>query len=228
MIIEFLGHAAFLVSARQPPLRILFDPYESGGFGGRVGYAPITEAVDVVAITHDHLDHCHTASLPPGFVTVRHEGAGEGWRLRSHRAAHDRFGGSRFGGFVDMKLLELEGRRLLHAGDLGESLGEPYDVEALRGLDVLILPVGGYYTLDAAGALELVERLQPKHVIPCHYKTPSCGFDIAPVEPFIEGFVERWGGAQLLRLEGSAFTLSESAAQPRCVWLQPRLDLAGA
>ncbi len=217
MRIDFLGHAAFLLTG-ESGVRVLIDPYESGGFSGRVGYAPITEAVDVVVITHDHLDHCHTASLPPGFEVIRHAGESRGVRVRSVAAFHDEVEGTRFGGVVDMKVIEVDGLRVLHAGDLGHRLEEKH-LGAIGPIDVLMVPVGGFYTLDAEGAAEVTAKLVPGAVIPCHYKTARCGFDIAPVAPFLERF------EVVLRPGGSVWDVQagEVPEATTCVWLESRL-----
>ncbi len=217
MRIDFLGHAAFLLTS-EGGVRVLIDPYESGGFGGRVGYAPITEVVDLVVITHDHLDHCHTDSLPPGFEVIRHAGESHGVRVRSVEAFHDEVEGTRFGGVIDMKIIEMDGLRLLHAGDLGQRLNEEH-LRAIGPIDILIVPVGGFYTLDAEGAAAVAEQLSPGVVIPCHYLTGRCGFDIAGVEPFVERF------ESVLRPGGSAWEVVAGAVPvaSTCVWLEPRL-----
>jgi len=217
MIVDFLGHAAFLITDRRGT-KVMIDPYESGGFSGRVGYAPIGDAPDVVLITHDHLDHCHTASLPGTFDVIRHEGTSHGIPVRSVEAFHDEFEGTKFGGTVDMKIFEVDGLTVCHAGDLGEQLNDAKRA-AIGPIDVLIIAVGGFYTLGAEGAAAVTRALAPKVVIPCHFKTSRCGFDIAPVDPFVALFdrVETPGG--------SVVQLS-SEGLPRettCVVLEPRL-----
>ena len=217
MRIDFLGHAAFLLTS-EGGVRVLIDPYESGGFSGRVGYAPITEAVDLVVITHDHLDHCHTDSLPPGFEVIRHTSESHGVRVRSVAAFHDEVEGTRFGGVIDMKIIEVDGLRLLHAGDLGQRLSDEH-LRAIGPIDVLIVPVGGFYTLGAEGAFAVTKQLSPGAVIPCHYKTVRCGFDIAGVAPFVERF------ETVLHPGGSVWEVAAGGvpAASTCVWLEPRL-----
>ena len=217
MRIDYLGHAAFLVTTAAGQ-RLLFDPYESGGYDGRVAYVPIETPCDAVIITHDHKDHCYTAGLPQPFTIIRDAGVLPGVRVFSVSAFHDSEGGTRFGGSVDMKVVEADGLRLCHAGDLGEQLSVGQK-NALGPLDILIIPVGGYYTLDAAGALAVVAELAPTVVIPCHFKTARCGFDIAPVTPFLAQCSE------ILRPGGSAWEVTPTSLPKAttCVYLEPRL-----
>lgn len=219
MHLDFLGHAAFLLTTAAGT-RVLIDPYESGGFSGRIGYAPITDAPDLVVITHDHLDHSHTATLPGTFEVIRHQGRFRDVTVRSVQAFHDRVQGTRFGGTVDMKVVTLdEGLIVCHAGDLGEDLSAEH-LEALGHVDVFIPPTGGYYTLDGDGAAKATYALAPRLVVPCHYKTDRCGFvDIGPVEPFLEHFerVERPGTSSL------TVTPETLPTALTCVLLEPRL-----
>ena len=187
MKIEFLAHASFMLT-RTNGTKILLDPYESNSFSGRVGYAAIEEEPDIVVITHDHKDHSHTETLRGNFDVVRHSADIDGLKVWSVPVFHDQEQGTRFGGVIDMKILEFDGWRICHCGDIGETLDDPSKVSALQGLDILIIPVGGYYTVDAELAEIVTRKLSPTYVIPCHYKTLSCGFDIAPREPFVERF----------------------------------------
>ena len=187
MRIEFLAHACFMFT-RRDGTKIMLDPYESNSFSGRVGYAPIEEAPDIIVITHDHRDHSHTETINGEFEVIRYNADSNGLKVYSVQAFHDQEEGTRFGGVIDMKVLEFDGWRICHCGDIGETLDDPEKVAALQNLDILIIPVGGYYTVDAELAEVVTRKLSPKYVIPCHYKTLSCGFDIAKREPFVEKF----------------------------------------
>ena len=166
----------------------MIDPYESGGFTGRVGYDPIVEAPDVIIITHDHLDHSHTATIPGEFEIIRYEGEPLGVPVRSVQVYHDMYQGKKFGGVIDAKIFIIDGITFCHCGDIGELLDDPEKRLAFGEIDVLIIPTGGFYTLGPEGAAEVTRKLKPKVVIPCHYKTRKCGFDIAPVDPFLAYF----------------------------------------
>ena len=231
MQVDFLGHAAFLFTSAAGT-RVMTDPYEAGGFSGRVGYAQIDKQPDLIVITHDHLDHSHTATIPGPFEVIRHQGVFKDISVRSVSAFHDEFEGKKFGGSIDMKIFTIDGVRICHCGDLGERLLDPVKREEIGPIDILIVPTGGFYTLGPEGALEVSRRLAPRVVIPCHYKTASCGFDIAPLDPFLDAFEQR------LRLpfEGSTTTLDPSLLPshpaegelPHCLPLSMRYDLGAA
>ena len=224
MKITFLGHAAFSLETRSGS-RILIDPYESGGFSGRVGYAPITGHHDLVVITHDHLDHNHTDSLVKPFEIIRHRGSFADVEVDSVSAFHDEFKGQRFGGTIDMKVIEFDGLRLCHAGDLGQIL-EQRHIEALGSLDLLILPVGGFYTLDGAKAARVCRQLKPQIVIPCHYKTPQCGFEISGRAPFVSHFewvVEPQASSVELFAKSGLLAEAKAAQESCCLLLEPAL-----
>ena len=107
-----------------------------------------------------------------------------GITVRGVPAFHDELQGKKRGPNL-IFLIEAEGLRLAHLGDLGHRLG-PGQVSALQNLDVLLLPVGGYYTIDAATALAVMEALAPKVAIPMHYRTrANPDMPIAPVSEFL-------------------------------------------
>ncbi len=185
MSLELLGHAALIIESRDGS-RLLIDPYESGGFGGKMAYAPITRRIDFVACTHDHLDHCAWHMLegdPEVLDDSPHQMAGP-FDVRRHTLEHDEYGGRRFGGEVDALRVEVDGVVYLHLSDVGHSPGIE-DIEALRGVDVLCVPVGGFYTIGATQAMEWCERLGARVVVPMHYRTPDCGLPIDGVEYFL-------------------------------------------
>ena len=116
-VLEWLGHATVLVTASDGT-RVLFDPYEPMGFDGRIAHAPIRRTVDVVAITHQHRDHCHVTpemGSPHLVEGPRELGA---LRFRAVSAFHDREQGARMG-LVQLFALEVDGRRIVHLGDIG-------------------------------------------------------------------------------------------------------------
>lgn len=184
MKLSLYGHAAVLIESEEGT-RLLVDPYESGGFEGKMAYAPIEDAVDAVVCTHDHADHCalHTLAGDPHHMTGARAQWG-GFTVVRHSLQHDEYGGRRFGGEVSALRVEVDGLVVVHLSDVGHSPGVE-DIEALWGADVVCVPVGGFYTIGAAQAREWCDRLGARVVIPMHYRTSSCQLPIDPIEYFV-------------------------------------------
>ncbi|MFZ1948121.1 MAG: MBL fold metallo-hydrolase [bacterium] len=198
MRIKWLGHAAFVLTS-QAGTRVLTDPYRSGAFGGAVGYRPIGERVDVVTVSHDHEDHNCLDGLPEGYQTVTKPGShtAAGLSITGVKTYHDCHQGKERGRNV-VYVIEIDGIRVAHLGDLGHALcGE--DAKALGRVDVLLVPVGGHFTMEPGEALSVVRALRPSVVIPMHYKTDVLDFPVKPVEDFLSlaGGHERPGASEV-------------------------------
>ena len=182
MKIKWLGHACFLITSEKGP-RVITDPYN---VGGGLSYGPIKESADVVIITHDHLDH-NNAKAVAGAEVVKGPGTkkAKGIEFLGLPTHHDEKGG-RERGENTVFCFTLDGLRVCHLGDLGRQLTDA-EAKQIGKVDVLFIPVGGFYTLDARGAGGVVDQLGPGVVIPMHYKTPRLGWSIAGVEPFLQG-----------------------------------------
>lgn len=202
MKIRWCGHACFLLTT-DSGLKILTDPFDES-----VGYPIPTVVPDVVTVSHEHFDH-NAVHLVPGTPEVV-RGPGEhtvrGLTIHGLVTYHDDARGERRGPNT-VFTIETDGLRVTHLGDLGHTLSAA-QILALRPVQVLLVPVGGYYTIDARQAKEVVEALNPKLVIPMHYKTPVMDFPIAGVEPFLNLM---GGGEQLhsTTLEVTADTLPQ-------------------
>lgn len=174
MELEFLGHAC--VALRSDGATLLVDPYAPGQFDGQMAYREIDVIADYVACTHAHIDHAAVWAVPGNPVVVDAGVAGP-FRISRVGLAHDEYGGRRRGGRVDALRIEAGGVVVLHLSDVGES-PRPAVVEAHRRVDVLLVPVGGMYTIGAAQAWEWVERIDPAVAIPIHYRTTACSLPI--------------------------------------------------
>ena len=186
MKIKWYGHAAFLITSDQGT-KIIIDPYESGAFGGQLSYGKIKDQADFVIISHDHADHNYTKDLPgtpqiikgSGYQTVK------GISIKGISTYHDPSKGSERGANT-IFTLKIDHIQCCHLGDLGHLLSD----EELAGIglvDILLIPVGGFFTIDPKEATRVAEQIKPKILIPMHYKTEKCGFPIAPVEDFLKG-----------------------------------------
>lgn len=184
MHIEFIAHATFVITLNDGR-RIVIDPYQGMSFQGRFNYPAFQTHADFVVMTHEHLDHSYLGDISNVPVIVRQQWRDSRLFIYSVFAWHDSVGGTKFGGGVQMKVIEADGIRVAHLGDVGEDLSNE-QIAALGKLDILILPVGGFYTIDGDAAAALVRRVNAHTVIPCHYKTALCELPIEGPERFLE------------------------------------------
>jgi L-ascorbate metabolism protein UlaG (beta-lactamase superfamily) len=186
MKITWYGHAAFKIVTADGT-RVIIDPYEPGAFGGALSYGKITDEADVVLTSHDHADHNYVKDIKGRFTRINRAGSYEVGTIRITGIStfHDPSQGKERGSNL-LLIIEADGLRLVHTGDLGHPLSKDM-VETIGSLDVLLVPVGGFYTIDAKEATEVVDALKPRIVVPMHFKTRKCDFPIAPVEHFVKG-----------------------------------------
>lgn len=185
MKIKWYGHAAFLITSDQG-IKIILDPYEPGAFGGQLSYGKIPDAADIVLTSHDHADHNFTKGLPGNPEVVRGSGVKtiKGISIKGIPSYHDPSRGKERGENVVFNLL-VDGIQLCHLGDLGHVL-EERELREIGSVDILLVPIGGYFTIDAGEATQIVNRIKPRVVIPMHFKTEKCAFPIAPVDDFLK------------------------------------------
>lgn len=195
MRIRFLGHAAFLIISDRGT-KIITDPYKPGSFDGGIGYDAITEPADIVTISHEHDDH-NATDIKGGPEYVRGPGRREikGITITGTEVFHDANGGRDRGKNTVFNLL-VDGVNVVHLGDLGHPLSAA-DAGKIGNADIVLAPVGGFFTIDAATARETVGTLRPRIVVPMHYKTAKCGFPIAGVDDFASG-----AGGKVKRIDG--------------------------
>ncbi len=198
MKIKWLGHSAFVLTSEKGK-KVLTDPYESGSYGGAVGYKPITEEADIVTVSHAHEDHYCTKTLPPGYQCVDSPGKHEieGIAITGIKTYHDTSSGKDRGRNI-VFVIEIDGIRVCHLGDLGHVLTQD-QIASIGRVDVLLLPVGGFYTIGPKEALSVMKDLSPAITIPMHFKTDVLGFPIKPVEDFLSlaGKYERPGTSEI-------------------------------
>lgn len=186
MKIKWYGHAAFLITSDKG-LKIITDPYESGAYGGQLAYGKIKDTADIALISHEHADHNDSKSLPGSPQIIKETGSktAKGISFKGISTYHDSSKGSERGANT-IFTFSVDGIQVCHLGDLGHSLSEK-EVAEVGPVDILLIPVGGYFTIDSKEATRVAEQIKPKVLIPIHFKTEKCGFPIAPVEDFLEG-----------------------------------------
>lgn len=184
MKIKWLGHSAFLLTASDGT-RIITDPYEPGAFGGAIGYGPITETADFVTVSHNHLDHNYVGGLPGKAKTIRSAGnrkAG-GVAVTGFDSFHDQQLGRNRGTNV-IFVFDDAGLRVAHLGDLGHIPAS--QAKGMGRVDVVLVPVGGYFTIDAADAHKTAKLLGARVIVPMHFATAKTRMTIAGVYEFIK------------------------------------------
>jgi L-ascorbate metabolism protein UlaG (beta-lactamase superfamily) len=186
MKIKWYGHAAFLITSDQGT-KIIIDPYEPGAFGGQLSYGKIKDQADIVITTHDHADHNYTKDLPGTPQVVKGSGSQTigGIPMKGVATFHDPSKGSERGANT-VFTLTIDHIQLCHLGDLGHLLSDK-ELGEIGPVDILLIPVGGFFTIDPMEATRVADQIKPKIVIPMHFKTQKCGFPIAPVEDFLKG-----------------------------------------
>ena len=186
MKVKWYGHAAFLITSDEGT-KIIIDPYEPGAFGGQLSYGKIKDQADIVLTSHDHADHNDTAGLPGTPQAVKGSGPRtiKGISVKGVSTYHDPSKGSERGANT-VFTIKVNQIQLCHLGDLGHLLSDK-ELAEIGPVDILLIPVGGFFTIDPKEATRVAEQIKPRVLIPMHFKTEKCGFSIAPVEDFLKG-----------------------------------------
>jgi L-ascorbate metabolism protein UlaG (beta-lactamase superfamily) len=211
MKIKFLAHACFRITAADGT-RIITDPYATAD---HFRHGELDETAEIVTISHEHFDHNNAGVIKGTPVILRETAEVRGIKFTAVSGYHDDAGGTRRGANT-MFSFELDGIRLAHLGDIGHILTEQ-QLSALGPVDVLLIPVGGFFTIDAAAATEICRRLDPRITIPMHFKTDLGLQEIAGVDEFLR---DKTG---VERLESSEFEFKELPPDPRILVLEPAL-----
>jgi len=182
MKVKWLGHACFLLTS-EAGVRILTDPYTPGAFG--LGYRPPAETADIVTVSHDHADHDNTAAVQGKPEVVSGAGVHKvtGVEINGISTSHDETSGSQRGPNT-VFCFTLDGVRVCHLGDLGHDLAAG-ELAEIGPVDLLMIPVGGNFTIDAEVASRVADRIAAKIVIPMHFQNERCReFPVAGVDDF--------------------------------------------
>uniref|UniRef100_A0A7C2I178 MBL fold metallo-hydrolase n=1 Tax=Ammonifex degensii TaxID=42838 RepID=A0A7C2I178_9THEO len=182
MQIKWLGHACFLLTTRAG-VKVLTDPFDQA-----IGYPLPPVAPDVVTVSHEHYDHYAVGLLKGEPAVVEDTGTYQvkETTIRGIATFHDKKKGAERGPNT-VFVIEADGVKVCHLGDLGHPLDAPKRQE-IGPVDVLLIPVGGTYTIDADEAATLVKEMKPRIAVPMHYKTDRLKINIAPVDGFLKHF----------------------------------------
>jgi L-ascorbate metabolism protein UlaG (beta-lactamase superfamily) len=208
MRVEWYGQSAFHLST--PEQAVAIDPFAdmsamAASRGMQFDYPPIADVqADLLLVTHEHGDHNGIEAIAGEPALLRSTAGTLDSPLGAVMAIaseHDEEAGTARGPNT-IFVFELDGLRVSHFGDFGQSELRPEQAAAIGAVDLLILPVGGGPTIGAEGAAAIIERLAPRWVVPMHYRTARINF----LET-ADAFLER--SAHVERLEQSVFETSE-------------------
>lgn len=172
--LTWLGHSCFRMEAGG--YVIVLDPFQPGSVPG---LKPVAETAHEVLCSHGHHDHGYTEA-----VTLEKTTIPSPFTVTKVDCFHDDEGGAKRGENI-IYIFEVNGIRIAHFGDIGHLLA-PEQLQAIGKLDAALIPVGGYYTIDAETAKCLIDQLKPTVVIPMHYRTADFGFaEIALLDDFL-------------------------------------------
>ena len=213
MKVKWLGHATFVITL-DTGTKIITDPYTPAE---KLNYGEIKESADIVTVSHDHFDHSNVASVQGNPEVVRGTAEIKGVKFNGIPTYHDEAQGEQRGSNT-IFCFEVDGVKVCHLGDLGHQLTDKQVVE-IGKVDILLVPVGGFYTIDATVASKVCDQLKPKVIIPMHFKTNKCAFPISGVDEFLHEKKD------ISRLEASEveFRAGELPANTKIIVLKPAL-----
>lgn len=178
MIITWLGHSSFLIEDSNGR-KILTDPFDES-----VGYKTFTGTVDLVTISHHHFDHAYTEKIEyknaidkAGFFNLCDI------PITGIPSYHDKVKGAKRGENI-IFVMDIDGYKICHLGDLGYVLS-PEEIQDLGNIDILLIPIGGNYTIDGKEASEIAKSIKSAIILPMHYKTPLLSFELDGLETFL-------------------------------------------
>lgn len=191
MTITWLGHACFMLESGG--YRVVLDPCK-----GVPGVKDTAREAEAVFCSHSHFDHCYTEEIR---LT---EGKTSPFTTKEIAAFHDEDQGTKRGTNT-LRVFTAEGITVAHMGDLGHQLSAE-QLSELGEVDVLLVPVGGTYTVDAEGAKAVVDAVKPRVVIPMHYRRGDMGFDVLGTA---EDFTALFPGDAVHPSEGNSVAVTE-------------------
>lgn len=184
MIITWLGHSCFKLQDKvgADGVTVITDPYDK-----ETGLKMPNIEADIVTVSHDHHDHNNVDALrgKPFVINCAGEYDFKGVLIEGIDAYHDEEEGKLRGSNIIYRI-EVEDISIVHLGDLGHVLTNE-QLEKLVGTDILLVPVGGKFTLDAKKAVEVISQIEPRIVIPMHYQTEGINIEgLDSIEKFIK------------------------------------------
>ena len=180
MKLKWLGHSCFEITLNDGRV-IVTDPYDD-----TVGYPPLKVQADIVLSSHDHFDHNYFDAVAGKYEIINAPGtyARDGVTITGIPSFHDEARGAKRGKNT-IFAVEADGLKLVHLGDLGHLPDTEAQKAVLRDVDVLLIPIGGTFTITTPEAVRLIEEYRPAAAVAMHFKNRFCGFNVVGAEGFI-------------------------------------------
>ncbi len=180
MIIRWHGQSFIEIKAKNANIAI--DPYSA-----EIGFLPPKIKADILLITHQHLDHSNRETIlnNPFLIDKPGEYALKGFYFKGIPSFHDNVKGAKRGENI-IYLMNIEDVFLCHLGDIGQTELSEKQLDELSKVDIVFIPVGGVYTIDGIEAAHILHQIEPKIVIPIHYKIPNLKYDLKEVSIFLK------------------------------------------
>ncbi len=215
MDIIYLGHSSFKLRGKHTT--VVTDPFMSSMVGLPF---PKHTAADIVTVSHDHEDHNAVGVVEGNPFVVRGPGEYEmkGVSIVGIGVFHDDSGGTKRGKNTIYRI-ELDGLSVVHLGDLGHEITS-VQVDTLDGVDILLVPVGGVYTIDAAMAAKVVGEIEPTIVIPMHYSRPGLDQKVFASLGGVDAFLKEMGKADVTPSPKFSVTKDKMPEEMQVVVLQ--------
>ena len=175
----WLGHSTFVLETDAGAV-LVTDPVDAGS-----GFDLPRINADVITVSHHHFDHDAVDRIGgnPIVKDTPQPLSVAGFSICGYPTFHDEVQGAKRGPNTIFSI-EADGQRFVHCGDLGH-MPDDATIEALKGADVLMIPVGGIFTVDGKTAWAITKRIAPKVVVPMHYAVPNLTFRLEPLDNFL-------------------------------------------
>lgn len=180
MTISWFGQSCFRIEAKEGS--ILTDPFSKD-----IGLKTPKIKDDLVLVSHNHYDHNNVEGAGPETFIIKNPGEYEknGIAVLGIHSYHDKSEGKERGSNT-IYVIKAEDMTVCHLGDLGQEKLDEKQVEEIGDVDILMIPVGGSYTINYKEAVEAISQIEPKIVIPMHYKVKDLNIDIESADKFVK------------------------------------------
>ena len=181
MKLQWLGHSCFAITLNDGCV-VVTDPYDD-----TVGYPPLHVKADIVLSSHDHFDHNYFIAVEGDPEIIKEPGICErgGVTITGVHSFHDDARGAKRGENVIFAIQDGD-MKLVHLGDLGHQPDTPEQAAILADADVMLVPIGGTYTITTPEAVKLIEAARPRAAVAMHYANRYCHFPITDCRAFVE------------------------------------------